>query len=381
MPLLTTTADVAAFCQTLPKSGFITVDTEFMRDRTYWSQLCLIQVGGPGQAKAIDPLAKGLNLEPLWEVLQNPNLIKVFHAARQDIEIFVQLGGFIPAPILDTQVMAMVCGFGEQASYESLVQKILGQSLDKSQRFTDWGRRPLNPEQVQYALDDVIHLRPIYEHLQKQLEERKREEWVAEEMDILRDPAAYETDPEKSWERLRPRTTNPKFLGVLQTIAAWREREAQRRNIPRGRLLKDDMVLELAARPPQSMEDFGKLRRLPPLDQENKQSLLSALQDAKKLPPAKLALPPLKPPLNARQSAMLELLRVLLRLKCEQHDVAAKLVANSEDLENFARGEKGNLPFLHGWRYQIFGEDAEKLAAGKLALGLNGKGLALIDAA
>ena len=262
MTVITDTATLADFCRRLSAEAFVTVDTEFMRDRTYWPDLCLVQLAGSEAAAAVDPMADGISLEPLFELLANPQVLKVFHAARQDLEIFYQLAGRLPAPLFDSQVAAMVCGFGDAVSYETLASRLAGARIDKSFRFTDWSKRPLSDRQLTYALGDVTHLRAIYQKLSKRLHSTGRERWVDEEMAVLTDPATYRLDPETAWVRLKPRSGSPKFLNVLKAVAAWRETEAQRRNLPRNRLVRDEALLEIAAQAPSTVAELARTRSL-----------------------------------------------------------------------------------------------------------------------
>ena len=370
MTVITDAATLAAFCSRLGDDGFVTVDTEFMRDRTYWPVLCLVQVAGAEAAAAIDPMADGLALDPLFDVLANPKIVKVFHAARQDLEIFFQLTGRLPAPLFDSQVAGMVCGFGDAASYETLAARLAGARIDKSFRFTDWSKRPLSERQITYALGDVTHLRAIYQKLSKRLQTTGRERWVDEEMAILTDPATYRLDPETAWMRLKPRSGSPKFLNVLKSVAAWREAEAQRRDLPRNRLVRDEALLEIAAQTPASVAELARTRGMSKGTAEGVvgEGLLAAVKRGLAMPPEaapKLAdraeVPPGRGPL-------VDLLKVLLKLKCEAHHVAQKLVANTADLEAIACSDEAPVPALQGWRRDVFGADALALKQGRLAL-------------
>ncbi len=373
-------AALAALCASLAEEAYVTVDTEFIRDETYWPQLCLVQVAGASVAAAIDPLAEGIDLTPLFDLLANPAVLKVFHAARQDLEIFVNLTGKVPAPIWDSQVAAMVCGFGESASYETLAGKLAGARIDKSSRFTDWSARPLTDKQLSYALSDVTHLRVIYEKLSKRIAKAGREAWVQEEMAILTDLKTYQTDPDAAWQRLRPRTNNRRFLGILKELAAWREAEAQRKNIPRQRLLKDEALLEAAANAPRSANDLTRMRALTKGMAEGSvgQAILSAVERASALPEADLPSLPDKPDLPGGRTALIELLKVLLKAKCDTHDVAQKLVATSADLEILAVEDDPAIHALTGWRREVFGEDALALKRGEIALTAKGDSIRII---
>jgi ribonuclease D len=373
MKLITTTEELAAFCKPLVKTEFIAVDTEFMRERTYWPKLCLAQVAGPDDAAAIDALADGIDLSPLDQLMANPKVLKVFHAARQDIEIFHLRLNKVPMPLFDTQVAAMVCGHGEAASYESLATKLAKAKIDKSSRFTDWSRRPLSERQIAYALSDVTHLRVVYEKLKRQLDKTGRFPWIAEEMAVLNDPATYRADPEQAWRRLKPRGASPRLLAILKEVAAWRERTAQRIDIPRQRLLRDEQLLEIASHAPKSIEELAMTRGLGRGFAEGWQGreLMEAIERARKLPDSQLPVRD-KPPEQLRApSAVVDLLRTLLRLKAEQAGVAGRLVASADDLDRLAAGKR-DVPALKGWRREVFGADAIDLIEGRLALGLEG---------
>ena len=377
--IITETATLAEYCQTWANEPFITVDTEFMREKTYWPILCLIQVGGKDGAVAIDPMADGLDLAPFFDLMQNPAVTKVFHAARQDVEIFVKLSGKVPTPMVDTQVAAMVTGFGEQASYESLVQKLCGQQIDKSMRFTDWAMRPLSAAHITYALGDVTHLREVYLKIYDQAEKSKRLDWMAQEMLSLTDEKNYIIEPQKQWERIRVRTQKPKFMAVLRELAAWRETAAQARDVPRGRIAKDEALLEIATHPPQTTDDFERYRSARGMiANRDKPEIIAACARALALPPSAWPALDNPRPISQQQSALMELLRVLLRIKSDDHGVAAKLIATSDDIEKLVRGDDAACPFLSGWRRDVFGADALALRDGKLALGLDKKGLKLI---
>lgn len=377
--IITTTSDLSRHCAMWAKQSYITVDTEFMREKTYWPILCLIQVGGTEGAVAIDPMAKDLDMAPFFEVMRNESVIKVFHAARQDIEIFVKMMGTVPHPVVDTQVAAMVTGFGEQASYETLVQKLCGQQIDKSMRFTDWSQRPLSKAHIDYALGDVTHLRVVYEKLYERAEESGRVEWMFEEMNDLTDLATYNVDPYKQWERIRSRTQKPKFLAILRELAAWRELAAQARNVPRGRICKDDALLEITAHPPHELSDFERYRHARGMiANRDKPEMIEACKRALQTPPDQWPAADLPRQLTQQQSALGELLRVLLRIKSDQHGVAAKLIATSDDIDQIVREQDDQCHALRGWRLDVFGKDALSLREGKLALGLDKKGLKLI---
>jgi ribonuclease D len=373
MKLITKTDELAEFCKPLADAEFVTVDTEFMRERTYWPKLCLAQVAGPHDAAAIDALADGIDLSPLDELMANPKVLKVFHAARQDLEIFYLRMNRVPAPLFDTQVAAMVCGHGEAASYESLATKLAKARIDKSSRFTDWSRRPLSERQITYALSDVTHLRVVYEKLQRQLEKSGRLPWIAEEMAVLNDPGTYRADPEQAWRRLKPRGASPRLMAVLKEVAAWRERTAQRIDIPRQRLLRDEQLLEIASHAPKTIEELAMTRGLGRGFAEGWQGreIMEAIERARKLTDAELPQRDKAPEQLRAPGAVVDLLRTLLRLKAEQAGVAARLVANADELDRMAAGKR-DLHVLTGWRREVFGEDAIALIEGRLALALSG---------
>lgn len=382
MKLITTTDDLAAFCKPLAATEFIAVDTEFMRERTYWPKLCLAQVAGPDDAAAIDALAEGIDLGPLDELMANAKVLKVFHAARQDLEIFYLRMNEVPQPLFDTQIAAMVCGHGEAASYESLATKLAKAKIDKSSRFTDWSRRPLSERQISYALSDVTHLRVVYEKLRRQLEKSGRLSWITEEVAVLNDPATYRADPEQAWRRLKPRGASPRLLGTLKEVAAWRERTAQRIDIPRQRLLRDEQLLEIASHAPKTTEDLAMTRGLGRGFAEGWQGreLMEAIERARNVPDAELPTRD-KPPEQLRApSAVVDLLRTLLRLKAEQAGVAGRLVASADELDRLAAGKR-DIAALRGWRREVFGGDAVDLIEGRLALSLAGDQAKLIPIA
>jgi len=370
MTLIAESGALAAFCRRQHPAEFVAIDTEFMRDKTYWPQLCLVQVAGPEEAAAIDTLAPGIDLDPLLGLLADSKLLKVFHAARQDIEIFYHMTKRIPAPLVDTQVAAMVCGFGDAVSYENLAAKLAGARIDKSSRFTDWAHRPLTDRQLQYALSDVTHLRLAYEQLRRRIDKTGRANWVGEEMAVLTDPATYRLEPREAWRRIKFRTDKPRALAVLREVAAWREEEAQRRDLPRSRILKDETLCEIAAHAPTDVEHLARCRGLSRAIAENKQgqAILAAVQRGLDLPAAQCPVPPPRRDLPAGLGPVVELLRVLLKMRCEDHDVAQKLVASADDLELIAADDTADVPALSGWRYDIFGADALALKHGRLAL-------------
>jgi len=384
MKTITTTQELQAFCDTARTKAYVTVDTEFLRERTYYSKLCLVQLAMPGNsddtAVLVDPLAEGISLEPLYELFRDESVVKVFHAARQDLEIFWVDAGVFPKPLFDTQVAAMVCGFGEQAGYETLVRKIVHQSLDKTSRFTDWSRRPLSDAQKVYALADVTHLRKIYEYLAAELEKSGRSHWVAEELEILTDPATYDLRPEEAWQRVKTRTNSARFLGIVRALAAFRESYAQDHNIPRNRVYKDDALVEMASVKPRTHADLGGLRLL--LREARKgaiaDGILKAIGEGIDCPADQLPKPDRSREKLQVNPALADLLRVLLKAKTESAGVAAKLIAPSADLDAIAGGER-DLPALKGWRKEVFGADALRLCEGKIALAAKGQTVRVVD--
>lgn len=372
MSLITTTKDLKALCTRLKKAEFITVDTEFIRERTYWAHLCLIQVAGPDEAFAIDPLAEGIDLSPLYELFLNKKVLKVFHASRQDLEIFFkEMDGKLPTPVFDTQIAAMVCGFGEQASYETLVNAIAKKQLDKSSRFTDWAQRPLSAKQLKYAIADVTHLRVIYEKLSAKIEKQKRGSWIKEDMKKLSDKENYIFRPEEAWERIKINTNKPKVLGVLKEVAAWRETLAQEVDVPRGRIMKDEALCEVSFHAPTTKEALAKLRGIPQgyAESERAQQLLEAIKRGLALTDKDLPKRDARPQTPHGIAPTIELLRVFLKLKCEENEVAPKLLARADDLELIAAyGDKADVPALSGWRMKVFGKEAIDLCQGKLAI-------------
>ena len=375
---ITTTDALAAFCTRAKDGPYVTVDTEFLRERTYFAQLCLVQMALPGTDEAdavlIDPLANGLSLDPLYELFRAEGVVKVFHAARQDLEIFHVEGDVVPAPLFDTQVAAMVCGFGEQVGYETLVRRIANAPLDKSSRFTDWSRRPLSDAQKTYALADVTHLRQIYEHLQERLEKSGRSHWMEEELGTLTDASSYIVDPEQAWQRLKLRNASPKVLAIARELAAFRERMAQERNIPRNRILKDDALMELVSTKPKSLEDLSKSRLL--LREARKgaiaEGLVEAVRRGLETPQSDWPRLPKGRDRSALNPALADLLRVLLKAKSEEAGVASKLIASSSDLDDIASGERDGI-WSRGWRREVFGEAALQLLDGKIALAAEGE--------
>ena len=379
MTLLSTNAAVAAACQRFSAKNYICVDTEFMRDRTYYPVLCLIQIASAEDAVAIDPLAPGLDLSPILELMINSAVLKVFHACRQDMGIFFQLADTLPKPIFDTQIAAMVCGHGDSVSYGKLVQTLTGTFIDKTSQFTNWAHRPLSDRQVRYALSDVIHLRPVYESLIGQLAVSERMDWLREELDIVMDPATYDTDPAKAWRRIKLPRGSRRFLALIRELATYREAEAQRRNLPRNWVLRDDVLVEIAARSPKTADDLAKVRTITREFSTGRagSALLKVVARANALPESDCPKPPENTDTPAPRSTV-ELLRVLLKHKAEEHNVAPKLIATSADLDAMALDDKAPVLALKGWRRDLFGADALALKHGKLALAGNGDRLRLV---
>ena len=380
--LITNSADLAALCGRLRQEPWITIDTEFMRERTYYPELCVVQLAGQQDVAVVDAQAPGMDLAPLGELLAAQSVLKVFHAARQDVEIFLELFGAVPKPLFDTQIAAMVAGFGDQVGYDALVQALSGGQIDKAHRFSDWSARPLSASQLSYAAADVTHLRTVYERLRARLERDGRLEWVAQEMAALDDPATYRADPETMWERLRPKTNNRRMLGMLRAAAAWREREAQRVNVPRQRLVKDESLLEIAATAPATAEALSRVRGVTRGFAENRSGagLLAALKEAGLLPESAMPAAPRSKDAARPSPALVALLKVLLAAKSEQHRVAPKLLASSDELDRLASEAEADVPALQGWRREVFGADALALKAGEITLGVDGKRIKLVRA-
>ena len=383
MSIIYTTQELEAFCLNASNYPYVTVDTEFMRDKTYYAKLCLIQLAYPEKGKdsfaLIDPLAEKISLQPFFDLLANESVIKVFHSGRQDLEIFFNKTGVLPKPIFDTQIAAMVCGFGDQVAYETLVNQIVEKRIDKSSRFTDWSKRPLSDKQINYALSDVTYLRTVYEKLSEELHSSKRISWVKEEFDILKDPKTYSTDPDQSWKRIKLRRKDSDFVKVIKSISSFRENEAQRRDLPRGHILKDEELIQIASQRPKKIEDLYN-SRLPSKALKTEWialGIIKCVENYKSLPDE-----PIEEyqyiPLSASQLALVELLKVLLKFNASFHKVATKLIASSKDIEMIARHENPNVRALEGWRFKIFGEDALKLKNGEISLTFNDEGLNLI---
>ena len=357
--------------KSLKHADFVTVDTEFKRTNTYWPILCLIQIAGPDEAYIIDPLAKGISLDSFYEIMADTNILKVLHASRQDLEIFYHENGALPHPVFDTQIAAMVCGFGDSVGYETLVSQLTKGQVDKSSRFTDWTQRPLSKQQLNYAVGDVTHLRVIYEKLAARLEENGRTTWLAEEMDDLESPSTYVTAPKEAWLRLKTKSNNRRFLGHVQAIAEWREESAQTIDVPRNRIMRDDVVMEIAAHPPHNLDEMKKVRNLPTqaLSQKNGvRPLLDRIEAVRQLDENDLPEARLKKKLPKGIGPTVDLLKVLLKQKCEEEGVAQKLLANVSDLELLAADDNADIHALRGWRKEVFGSDALALKSGRLAL-------------
>lgn len=370
MNVVTSTRDLADACGRLAKHPFVTVDTEFMREQTFWPKLCLIQLAGPEDELVVDPLAPGLDLKPFFALMADEHVVKVFHAARQDIEIVHYKAGLVPKPVFDTQVAAMVCGFGDSISYVNLVKRITNRDLDKSSRFTDWARRPLSQSQLKYALGDVTHLRDVYLHLKAELDQSGRAHWLDQEMAGLIDPSTYEVDPEGAWQRLKLKVRNRRSLGVLMELAAWRDRAAQAQDVPRNRVLRDEALYDIANQQPQDAAQLGQLRTLS--DGFSRSSKAREIIDAVKRGLARdpKSLPPIQhgTAMTPEATALVDLLRVLLKAAAVRHGVAPRLIADTDDLERIATERDPDIAALKGWRRELFGEDALQLKRGELAL-------------
>lgn len=380
MEVITTTAALQILCDKLSDSDYVTVDTEFLREQTFWPQLCLIQLAGPKAEAVVDPLHPGIDLAPFYKLMADDRIVKVFHAARQDIEIVYTKAGLVPTPVFDTQVAAMVCGFGESISYVNLVKRISGADIDKSSRFTDWSRRPLSEKQLVYALGDVTHLRDVYRALKSELDATGRIGWLTEEMATLTNPETYDTSPDKAWQRLKLRVKNKKSLAVLVELAAWRERLAQDQDVPRGRILRDDALYDIANQMPKSPEELGQLRTLSDGfgRSQRAKDIIEAVKAGLARDPKSLPKLERGDALSAEATATLELLKVLLKSAAAEHRVAPRMIADSDALEQLATEAEPDIPTLHGWRRKLFGENALRLKRGELALTLvNGEVRAL----
>ena len=381
MPMITDTRALAEFCGRLGACDYVTIDTEFMRERTYWPILCLVQVAGPDEARIIDALADGIDLSPLFDLLADENVLKVFHAARQDLEIFHHLSGRLPVPVFDTQVAAMVCGFGDSVGYEALVMKLAGAKIDKGSRFTDWTLRPLSGRQLDYAVDDVIHLGPAYEKLARKLHGNGRESWLEEEMAVLTRPATYLGEPREAFRRIKTRSADGKVLAVLREVAAWREAEAQRRDVPRNRVLRDEALVEIAHHSPATAKELSRTRGLGAklANGTYGERILDAVKKGLAQPREDRPEPKVQARLPRGLGPVVDLLKVLLKMKSEDSHVATKLLASAADIELIATfGEKADVKALKGWRREVFGDDALRLRAGEVSLAVAGKKLKLM---
>ena len=382
MTVIADSTSLTKFCDRLIKSSYITVDTEFMRDQTYWPRLCLVQIANEHEAAAIDTLAKGIDITPLLNLFTNPRILKIFHAARQDLEIFYRLMGRLPSPIFDTQIAAMVCGFGDSAGYDTLVRKLTDETIDKSSRFTDWALRPLSQRQINYALGDVTHLRQVYIKLNEMLGQNNRHNWMDEELSILRDTKNYTFAPEDAWRRIKYRAPKPRFLAILKEVAAWREIEAQNKDIPRNRIVRDESLIEISHHAPKTINDLSRARGLSLKKAEGSlgKALLNAVKVGLNVPSENLPEVKRDAPLPKGIGPITDLLKVLLKLKCEKHDVAQKLIATVNDMEQIAAfGQNANVPALQGWRQEVFGIDALRLRSGQLAMVIKDHNLELVE--
>lgn len=373
MSVITTNEDLKALCDRLSKSDYVTVDTEFLRDKTYYSKLCLIQIADDNEYHAIDTLVGGLDLTPFYDLMENEKVVKVFHAAKQDIEIFVNQAGVVPKPLFDSQIAAMVCGFGDSIGYEKLVIALCNQSLDKSTRFTDWSRRPLTERQIDYALGDVTHLRVIYKKLKAKLEKNGRAHWLKEEIDDMLDKDSYIVRPENAWKRVKIRNSNRRFNALVRKIAEWRERDAQSRNLPRNRIMRDEVMLELSAARPTHVNGLTGIRGLGSNFANSKagKAVIDIIKEVLDLPESDLPEISRRKPPSQNTDPVVELLKVLLKLVCKSENVAPKLLANVEDLEKIAENDDADVKALHGWRYDLFGKNAIALKHGKVAFAIN----------
>lgn len=373
--LITEQKDLNEFCASLKGLEFITIDTEFLREKTYYPKLCLIQIGKPNkEAVAIDPIGGDLDLTPVYDLFFDENLLKVIHAGRQDLEIFFNLAGEIVLPLFDTQIAAMVCGYGDSVGYENLVRTITGGALDKSSQFTNWANRPLSQKQLDYALGDVTHLVDIYLHLKKELDKRGRTNWVFQEEKIMANPETYQNPPENAWKRIKIRTPKPRTLAVLKALAAWRETTAQHRNIPKNWVLRDETLADMAAQAPKDEHHLKKIRNMPSevAGGDTGKKLIRIIADTIKSDPENWPQPEKRKPLPKNAAGTIDILRMLLKVVCMSEGVATKLVASKDDLETLAMQDKPDIPAMKGWRYDVFGKDALAIKKGDLAIGLKG---------
>lgn len=383
MEIISTTDALQTACAAFAEFDYVTVDTEFLRETTFWPKLCLIQMANPEQAVIVDVLCEDLDLAPFFALMKDESVVKVFHAARQDIEIIVHQAGFVPHPVFDTQVAAMVCGFGDSVSYDQLVAKITGKRIDKTSRFTDWSRRPLSDKQLAYALADVTHLRDVYRFLNANLDEQNRTDWVREEMEVLTSHSTYDLKPEDAWRRLKLRVRKPTDFSVLIKLAEWREYTARERDVPRNRVLKDDAIYELAAQQPADQKALSALRTIPRGFEKSRaaQEILAAIRAAKAVPPEDLPKLPRGKPAPDGSSAAVDLLKVLLKMTSEENGVAAKVIATVDDLEKLAADDDADVVALKGWRRELFGSLALEVKHGTKALAFNGRKVVLFDRA
>ena len=371
--IIKTQAELDDICAKLAQKPYITIDTEFLRDKTFFSKLCLIQLAAPDMdAVAVDPVEFDLDLSPLNDLLHNEDVLKVFHAARQDLEIFYQMNGKIPHPIFDTQVAAMVCGYGDSIAYNKLVQDITGQILAKNAQFTDWSRRPLSSKQLKYALDDVIYLRDVYQTLEKRLKEQKRDHWVKAEMEILTSPDTYEMPIEDAWKRIKIRSDKPEVMVILQALAGWREEQARSRDVPRNRIMKDEALADIAVYMPKDIEGLSRIRNVPRDIAKNNtgKTLLNLIKSARQSPKENWPKIKRKTPFPKEAVPILEMLKLLLKINCNEEDVAPKLIATVSDLEEIATQDNADCAAMKGWRFEVFGQDALALKNGQITLGL-----------
>lgn len=377
MQTITTTEALAAFCDRAAAADYLTVDTEFMRESTYWPILCLLQIATADEAVLIDPIAGDLDFAPLWVLFQNPDVLKVFHAGKQDIEIFVKLSGDAPHPVFDTQVAATVCGFGDSVAYDALVHQVTGDQIDKSSRFTDWSRRPLSDRQLHYAIADVTHLRPVYDYLSQRLDEQGRRGWVEDEMAGLSDADAYRVKPEDAWKRLKMKVSRPRDLAVMQEVAAWRERRAQAQDVPRNRVIKDDAIYELAQQQPTDPAAFERLRSFSRGfgRSDAASEIMAIIEKVRARPKEALPTVPRRPRGPSPKGPIGDLIRVLLKAVAEQHGVAPRVIASSDDIDAIVLDDNADVPALAGWRRKLFGNKALAIKHGKLALGADRKGV------
>ena len=381
MKIITATAELADTCTSFAEHDYVTVDTEFLRETTFWPILCLIQIAGPEDECIVDPMTDGIDLQPFFDLMGDESVVKVFHAARQDVEIIHNLGGLIPKPLFDSQVAAMVCGYGDSIAYNMLVAKITGGQIDKSSRFTDWARRPLTENQLDYALADVTHLRDVYQHLKSDLTKKGRASWVDEEMKVLTTAETYDLPVEKAWTRLKMRVRKSLDLAVMQGVAQWREQEARDRDVPRGRVMKDDAIYEIAQQHPRDDKALSRLRALPRGFEKSRYAdgLLEAVEVALALP--KEDLPEVPRPTRSPEGtgAATELLKVLLKVVAEQHGVASKVIATVDDLEKIAADDDADVAALSGWRMKLFGKQALELKRGEISLGFEDRKIQIIE--